>query len=246
MQNCSITKRLQIVPGGIEDYEALSRYHYRDSRLGPFAAIYALQGDSLLARRAGLRTIGVIVYTMPTPGCRLRNVATGEIFTGLDRSTRLALINKNIRTIRRVIIEPRFRSLGLAARLVGETMPLLNVPIVEALAVMGLVNPFFEKAGMKPYYAKTPERCVRLIEAISYIGIEEHQLIDAQRVQRKLDRLAEKQANFIELEIKRFLQSYGKRRTMPPGLERIKFILSKLTKRPVYYIWFNKNLELKT
>jgi hypothetical protein len=47
-----------------------------------------------------------------------------------------------------VIIEPRFRSLGQAVRLVKETMPLMNVPFIEALAVMGRVNPFFEKAGM--------------------------------------------------------------------------------------------------
>ncbi len=244
-KSCSICKRLQVVPGNIEDYEALSHYHYRDSRLGPFAAIFALRGDSVLAHRAGIKTVGVIVYTMPTPCCQLRNTATGDIFVGLDRSTRLALINRNIRRISRVIIEPRFRSLGLAARLVSETMPLLNVPIIEAMAVMGLVNPFFEKANMKAFTAKTPDRCVRLIEALSYIGIEEHQLIDAELVQRIFDRLPEKQADFIELEIRRFLQSYGKRRTMPPGPERTRYVLSKLTERPVYYIWFNKNLELR-
>jgi len=244
-KSCSVCRRLQVVRGNIEDYEALSHFHYRDSQMGPFAAIYALRGDFVLAHRAGLRTIGVIVYTMPTPACQLRNVATGDIFVGLDRNTQLALINRNIRRISRVIIEPRFRSLGLAARLVSETMPLLNVPIIEAIAVMGLVNPFFEKAKMEAFTAKTPTRCTRLIEALSYIGIEEHQLIDAECVQCKLDRLTGKQAEFIELEIRRFLQSYGKRRMMPPGPERTIYMLSKLTERPVYYIWFNKNLELR-
>jgi GNAT superfamily N-acetyltransferase len=144
-KSCSVCRRLQVVPGDIEDYRALAHYHYRDGQLAPFAAIYALRGDSILVHRARLKTIGVIVYTMPTAACELRNVATGGIFAGLDRRTRLALINKNIRRISRVIVEPRFRSLGLAARLVSETLPLLDVPIIEALAVMGLVNPFFEK-----------------------------------------------------------------------------------------------------
>jgi len=236
---------MQVVCGNVEDYKALAHYHYRDSRLGPFAAIFALRPDSLLASRAGIKTVGVIVYTMPTPALELRNTATGDIFGGLDRSTRLAFINKNIRRISRVIIEPRFRTLGLATRLVRETMPRMNVPIIEAMAVMGLVNPFFEKAKMKALTAKIPARCTRLIEALSYVGIEEQQLIDAECVQRRLDRLTNKQAGFIELEIKRFLQSYGKRRTMQPGIERIRYILSKLTERPVYYIWFNKNLELR-
>jgi hypothetical protein len=244
-KSCSICKRLRVVPGNIEDYEALAHYHYRDCRLGPFAAIFALRCDSVLARRAGAKTIGVIVYTMPTPTLELRNIATGKIFAGLDRSTQLLLINRNIRRISRVIIEPRFRSLGLAARLVSETMPLLNVPIIEAMAVMGRVNPFFEKANMQVFTAKAPARCARLIEALSYIGIEEHQLIDAELVQRRFGQLTKEQSNFIELEIRRFLQSYGKQRTMSPGIKRTRYVLGKLTDRPVYYIWFNENLELR-
>jgi len=249
MRNCSVCKKLEIVPGKADDYKALAHYHYRDSRLGPFKAIFALKP------RRGKETIGVIVYTMPSPRLELRNVATSNLFTGFDRSTQLALINKNICCIGRVIIEPRFRSLGLASRLVRETMPQLKVPIIEAMAVMGMVNPFFEKAGMKAHTAKISARCAQLIEAFSVVGIEKKELIDAKEVQRKLQRLAvvvpttvnpspcrrriNRQADFIERQIQLFLQGYGRRRTMPAGLQRTRYILSRLTERPVYYIWFN-------
>ncbi len=245
MRICSICKKLQIVPGSAEDYETLAHYHYRDSRLGPFAAVFALKPDSAAAWRVSVKTAGVIVYTMPTIASELRNVATGNLFAGLSRCDRLALINKNIRTIRRVVVEPRFRSLGLATRLVRETMPLLNVPIIEAMAVMGLINPFFEKADMKAFTAKTPERCARLIEALGMVGIEKSRLIDTEFVQHKLDWLPGEQSDFIEFEIRNFLQCYGRRRTMPTGPDRTRFILTRLTERPVYYIWFNKNLELR-
>jgi len=172
----------------------------------------------------------------------LRNIATGHIFAGLDRSTQLALINTNIRRISRVIIDPRFRGLGLACRLVRETMPLVNVPIVEALAVMGLVNPFFEKAGMKAYKAKPSAASVQFVEALSIIGIEQAGLIDPLLVQQKLDRLGDCKARFIEHQIRHFLKSHGRRRDMPPGLERTRYIVTKLTARPVYYIWFNPKL----
>ncbi len=187
-------------------------------------------------------TVGVIVYTMPAPGLELRNIATGNLFAGFDRSTQLALINKNFRCIARVIIEPRFRGLGLATRLVRETMPQVNVPIIEALAVMGQVNPFFEKAGMKAYTAPIPQRCVELIEAFSLVGIEQAELIDADLASRKLSELRWPKADFIEKRIRHFLMSYGRRRDMPAGLERTKFILTKLTYRPVYYIWFNSEM----
>jgi len=233
---CSVTRKLKVVPGCLDDYRALANYHYRDGSPGPFAAIFALKNIGQP------NPVGVIVYKMPTPGIELRNIATGNLFAGLDRSTQLALINKNIRCISRVIIEPRFRGLGLASRLVRETMPHINVPIIEALAVMGLVNPFFEKAGMKSFAGKLPARCTRLIEAFSVVAIEQHQLIDPQTVQRKLDRLPTRYAEFIELEIRGFLQSYGDRRNMSPGLERTRYVLSKLTERPIYYIWFNRSL----
>ena len=246
MRNCSVTKKLQIVRGCLDDYKELAHYHYRDSRLGPFTAIFAIRPNKALGTRLGTETVGVIVYTMPSPAIELRNIATDNLFAGLDRTTQLDLVNKNIRCIGRVIIEPRFRGLGLASRLVRETMPEMGVPLVEAMAVMGLVNPFFEKAGMKAYAAKMPARCAQLIEAFSMVAIEKDVLISPQKVQQKLDQLQRPEAEFIELQIKLFLQSYGKRRQMQPGLERTIYTLSKLTLRPVYYIWFNPKLQLLT
>jgi len=259
MEACTITQNLKIVPGTRADYESLSHYHYREGHPGAAVAIFSLKGKFRTATK--LETVGVIVYSMPTAGAQMRNVATGGVFAGLDNSTRLKLINRNIRTISRVIIEPRFRSLGLAVRLVKETMPLLNVPFIEALAVMGRANPFLEKAGLTRYDAPISASCVRLIEAFSAVGIDEQDLIDPALVQKKLECQrtadsvqilserctlnAERCSDFIESEMTRFLQSYGQRRLMQPGIVRTRFVLSKLTDRPVYYLWRNPNIELR-
>jgi GNAT superfamily N-acetyltransferase len=150
-RNCTITRDLRIAPAGADAYHKLAHFHYRDGRLGPFVAIYALDESHPLRNRLQ-KTVGVIVYTMPAPSLELRNKATGGFFTGLGgRANQLQIVNENIRCISRVIIEPRYRGLGLASRLVRETMPMLNMPVIEAMAVMGAVNPFFEKAGMKAY-----------------------------------------------------------------------------------------------
>jgi len=226
----------------LEDYKELAHYHYRDSRLGPFTTIFTIRPAKVLAGSFGVKTIGVIVYTMPSPGLELRHIATGNLFAGLDRSTQLALVNKNVRCIGRVILEPRFRGLGLASRLVRETMPQMNVAIIEAVAVMGLVNPFFERAGMTAYTAKMPARCVQLVGAFSMVGIERRELLEPRKVQQRIDGLERDKANFIGHEIRSFLESYGKRRNSMAGLERTRFVLSKLTERPVYYIWFNPKI----
>ena len=126
---------------------------------------------------------------LPAMAVEMRNVALGGILSASSQRDKLSFINNNIRNISRVVLEPRFRGLGLAAWLVRETLPLVNVPIVEAMAVMGHVNPFFERAGMKAYEAKEPLRCVQLIEAFSAVGITKEILIDPRAVQKKLDAL---------------------------------------------------------
>jgi hypothetical protein len=236
MTSCSVCENLQITPGCLDDYRRLARYHYLGAHTGPASAIFTLN-------RSGCKTpVGVIVYSNSPAVLELRNIATGNVFAGLDRSTQLELINANIRRISRVIIEPRFRGLGLASRLVRQTMPLVNVPIIEAVAVMGWVNPFFERAGMKAYKAKPSAASVQFIEALSVIGVEQAELIDPHKVQQKLERLGDCEAQFIEHQIRQFLKSHGRRRDMPPGLERTRYVLTKLTARPVYYIWFNPEL----
>jgi hypothetical protein len=242
MRRCSITKHLEIVPGSLEDYKRLSHFHYRDSRPGGFTAIFAIRPVKSIAGGLGTKTVGVVTYRMPSPEVELRRVALGGIFVGLDTSTQVGLVNKNVRCISRVIIEPRFRGLGLASRLVRETMPEMGVAVIEAMAVMGRVNPFLERAGMTAYAAKTPVRCVQLVEAFSLVGIEEEMFIDPPKVQEKLDSLGGREAEFIEFQIRDFLDSYGDGRNKPAGLERTRYVLSRLTSRPVYYIWFNPKL----
>ena len=234
---CSVTKSLEIIPAGIDEYRQLKRFHYRGGDIIAFSAVYALK-ETHPVRGRFADICGVIVYSMPTANLQLRNIATGGMFEGFtDRSLKLAMVNKNIRTISRVIIEPRYRGLGLAQRLVKETMPKLNVPIIEPVAVMGNVNPFFEKAGMKAYHGKTLPRCVKLIGAFGMVGIDEAELIEPQKIQHKINSLNPAEADFIEYQINAFLQAYGKRRLMPPGIERTRYVISKLTSRPVYYIW---------
>ncbi len=239
MKACTPLRELAIVPGRLEDYKRLAHYHYCDRRPGPIAAIFAVRPGAKSKLKFYTPTIAVVVYSMPVPEVGLRDAATGGFFAGFDRSTKCTLLNKHVRCISRVIVEPRFRGLGLASRLIRETMPRLDVAIIEAMAIMGLVNPFLERAGMIAYRSQIPVRSVRLIEAFGSVGIEQTQLSEPSEVQTSIDQLGASEGHFIELEIRRFLQSYNRRRDMPPGLKRTRYVLSKLSTRPTYYIWFN-------
>ena len=244
--NCTIKRYLKIVPGTIADYKPLARFHYRESRTGPVAAVYKII-DTHPTREQIEPVVGIIIYSMPACSVQLRNIATKGLFTKLgSANANMQLVNQNIRTIARVVIEPRYRALGLSYELVKKTMPLLNMPYIEALAVMGKVNPFFERAGMMKFEAPEPLRSVKLQAALSTIGIEQTDLVDIEKTHNKLQSLNRKAKCFIEKQITDFLAAYGKTaRFMRDGLTRTEFFISRLSERPVYYLWRNTGCDLK-
>ena len=242
---CSLVESLEIVEGSVADYKKLSCYHYRSEKLGPFCKIFALTPARRISICERFDCAGVIVYSMPVPGCELRGVACGGAFSGLDRRSRMAILNKNVRCICRVIIEPRFRGLGLATKLVKDTMAMMDIAVVEAMAVMGLVNPFFKKAGMAEYTAPDSERIVSLKTAFDMVGICENELVDARIVQSKIDNLNASQGRFIAEQIQKFLLAYGKSAQVKNGIERTRFVLSRLGQRPAYYVWFNPKVKVR-
>jgi len=244
--DCTIKRYLKIVPGSIADYKGLSRFHYRDSRTGPVSAVYKII-DTHPMREQIEPIVGIIIYSMPACSVQLRNIATKGLFTKLgSANANMQIVNNNIRTIARVVIEPRYRALGLAYELVQKTMPLLEMPYIESLAVMGKVNPFFEKAGMMKFQGTEPSRCVKLRQALSAIGIEESDLVDIERTHSILQSLNAKAKGFIEKQIQDFLAAYGRRaKLMPDCLKRTEFFISRLSDRPVYYLWRNADVKLK-
>lgn len=190
----------------------------------------------LALRRPGESAVGVCVATMPVPNLQLRTLATAGRLRRADRQEELWLLNANVRCIARVIVDPRYRGLGLGTRLVREAIARLDVPIVEALAVMGHVHPIFERAGMRAFHGPTPPRYERMIEALARAGIEGTTLLDAEATQAMINMLNICNRAQLDAAMREFLRPYGKRRTMPDGIDRTRFILERLTDRPVYYI----------
>jgi len=145
-RKCSIQENTSIEKGTIEDYEKLSRFHYRSGEDEEAESLRIKDCYKLLFND---ELIGVIVYSHSYLNLKPRNMVFGEryLYTPGD-FYRARLINEEIARISRVIIHPKFRGIGLGAFLVKETMPKVNAKVIEALAVMARFNPFFEKAGL--------------------------------------------------------------------------------------------------
>jgi len=68
-------------------------------------------------------------------------------------------------------VHPKYRTIGLGARLVRDTLMLTGRRHVELVAVMAQYNPFAEKAGMRKVLVKEPSpRIVEAVETLRGLG----------------------------------------------------------------------------
>lgn len=225
-----------------DDICLVSKYHYRPLPKQPYVRAWKIS-DSKYGK--GTNPIGIITYSMPVLNCAARRAATGDFFKGGDKRTQLRRLNEHVRRIGRVVIDPRYRGLGLAEWLVRQTMPAVGVPMVEAIAVMGRLCSFFERAGMRRIDLPVRPEGQALIQALKTAGIEESLWIDAATVQERIDWLPESERHLVEKRMHRFLGAYGRRRSMPAGEERTRFALSRLNAKPAYYFWLHPESKIK-
>jgi ABC-type lipoprotein export system ATPase subunit/predicted N-acetyltransferase YhbS len=155
-RECSLTGQMRIEPGTLQDYKALSQFHYRTAQCPAPRKIFVL--------KRGKEMCGAIVYSYPPP----MSFGRSKAWKGT-----LQQLQKEVSTISRVVVHPKYRSIGLGAKLVRETLPKAGTPCVEAVAVMARYNPFFEKAGMRRIAESAPSAAVvKALEGLGGLGFD--------------------------------------------------------------------------
>jgi hypothetical protein len=103
-------------------------------------------------------------------------------------------INKQLSTINRVVIHPKYRTIGLGAKLIRETLPQAGTPYVELIAVMAKYSPFAEKAGMqKVAEQQSTEGFSKVSKALLELGFDLQLLGSERYVMGKLEGLSAQQ-----------------------------------------------------
>jgi len=245
-KTCSLAKEMYVADGSRQDYEKLAGFHYRDA--GGLAAT-----QKIFVLKRGEETAGVIVYKYPPVTTFGRRKAFG-------RSLTVEEINRNLSLISRVIVHPKYRTIGLGVKLVKETLPLASKPYVETVAVMAKYNPFFERAGMQKIAESTPSNHVLdAIEKLRPLGFNSILLSSEKTNTRRLKKMSKMGVREVKAVLKtlcRRERGYGRRllktKNIFPkpeetlkaieeaGLEKLAKtlrILSFLAQTKVYLIW---------
>jgi ABC-type lipoprotein export system ATPase subunit/GNAT superfamily N-acetyltransferase len=240
-KECSLVKEMYVTEGTTEDWRKLACFHYRSHRISAPRSIFCLRREDELC--------GVIVYAYPPIACFGRKLVFPKMSIGQ--------MNKQLCTISRVVVHPKYRTIGLGSKLIRETLARAGTPCVELIAVMAKYNPFAEKAGMKKIIEQPPTKQALAIAAVlEKLGFNTQLLGSTKYVLNKLQSLKAEDLDrvreaFIKNRQPRFVKyffaemPYGKTRLYPgkiieASLEKLAHLMKVcglLLQSKVYLFW---------
>lgn len=233
------------------DYLALKPNHYRPGNPATMTRVFTMDDQSLsptdrfLGRRAACRPIAVLVESLPVLSCCLRDTALDGRYGHLRPKPRSALLMQELRCISRVIIDPRWRGLGLAVRLVRYALETATTRYTESMAVMGRISPFFGRAGMIPY-ERPPLPCdERALAALCYAGFEPTDLAMPTELGAAIDALPADAHALLLRELTRWYRTAGGRGVIrrPQLADILNAAQQRLLAKPIYYLHENTHAD---
>ena len=235
---------LEIVHAQYSDYKILAQYHYQKGQPTLPEQIYKIRGTEK-TKGAFPDPIGIVVISMPIINLQGRTKATNGFFRKAPTEIgKLRLVNKNIRYLSRLIIDPRFQKNGLGTWLLRDILERQTVPIIETLTPIDFTNKIFQKAGFKLYHTPAPEWYRRFTDALTSFGVDLKTINCPPAVHFRIKLLPAKQKKLIEKEILRFISHFRHREGMENTPKRTAFFCSKLPYPQAYQIWYNPRVPL--
>ncbi len=237
-----------LVQGTIQDYKALKQHHYRADRPATTTRVLALRhtrrtaSDRFMSRDPETHTVAVLVESLPSLSCKMRNWALHDRYgSWLPSKQRAMMLNQEVRVISRVIVHPCWRGLGLAVRLVRAALDSPTTLYTEALAAMGRVNPFFERAGMTAYPRPQHAFDARLIEVMQVVGLDTSDLAVLDHTLARIQSLPVARRAWLFKELYRWYRQNGGRAAVHSKDPRVHLTaaLQRLMLEPVYYLHDN-------
>jgi ABC-type lipoprotein export system ATPase subunit/GNAT superfamily N-acetyltransferase len=247
-KECSLTREMRVIEGTTEDWRKLAGFHYRSHKIAGPRKIFCLKrGDELC---------GVIVYCYPPPTCFGRRFVMPKMA--------MKELNEKLSIISRVVVHPKYRTIGLGVKLVRETLAKAGTPYVEMPAVMAKYNPFGEKGGMRKIAEQPPPKeALKIAEILKQLGFNIQLMGSEKYVLNKLKALNHKdiaiiKQGFIKHCHLRFMKyffchmPFGKKETYAEevkkaSLERIAHLIKVcefLMQTKVYLFWSMQQCQL--
>ena len=182
--NCSLLEEMIVEEGSFENWKKVSGFHYRSHRVAFLQKIFVLK------RRDRVCGAVVYVYPMSAAPCRSRVL---KLETIKD-------LNQKLTRIARVVVHPKYRTIGASVKLLRESLPLCGKSNVEMIAVMARYNPFAEHAGMTRVCESKPDNSIlEAVAKLEKLGFTSYLLSVPEYNRRKLESLSSQVKEILQV-----------------------------------------------
>lgn len=152
---------------GRRELRSLLRFHYRAGMPATVAMVVGAFERGVLRAGGGVdEPAAVVCVSYPVLNGPWRNVAWPGEDWGDAR-----VVNARVRCLSRVVVEPRYRGVGLASELVRWYLRRPLTRCTESLAAMGGACPFLVAAGMRRVELSRSGRDERLLRDLRGLGL---------------------------------------------------------------------------
>lgn len=247
-----IMKDIYVEPGTIEDWYLLRNLHYKAHVLpvGPQFYKLTLYGE----------TIGVLVMSSPKLLLRDRHKLFPKLGAGgnsrLTNQMRAKWINKNMRIISRLVLDTRFRGIGLGYRFQNLVSRMQSVRFVEIQSSMSKYNMFATRAGFrftKPLRSNFYEQGMEFFKKefksnpANYVDLlNEYRSWSPEQQKMKLERIKAFYQRYSAMEQTGDKRTPDAKRVYRFEVERlIKYIQQLVLACPLYGIYDNPDYQTK-
>jgi len=168
---CSLLDEMTVEEGSYEDWKSIAGFHYRSHRIAFMQKIFVL--------KRGDRVCGAVVYVSPMSAAPCRNRVL--------KIENMKELNKKLTRVARVVVHPKYRTIGAGVKLLRDSLPKCGKPCVEMIAVMARYNPFAEHAGMKKICESKPNKSIlKAVAELEKLGFTPYMLAVPEYNQRTL------------------------------------------------------------
>ena len=235
---------ISVEKGDKEDYKKLSKFHYRQSRLGAVKNYYKLLHKGTV--------IGVMAITYPHLALKGRNIYTNKKYAKMTKEI-CTEINKQFECISRIILHPQYRGIGLAHYFLREYFKLSDSHYIETIAVMSKYSPFFAKAGMTHVETEQDKKRGLLVKQLEAYNFNTDLISSSTYNETVYNKLTETQQAEVKIIIKNILNKYkgavsklfSKKKSIDEIVNESLFTIMKEIKRADTWYWILENKKDK-
>lgn len=240
---CTIAEQVTIERGTPADYHRLAHLHYAAESPATYQSVWVARHP------LDPNPAAVCVYSYPDLHSAARNLATTDEYIIHGSRKNAQRLNREVVRMSRIVVAPAYRGIGLAHRLLAESIAELDRRWIETTTAIGPYTTLFERLGFRCVPQTSGPTEAALFEWAETTQLDPLATLDHSRLTRHIERLSVRQQRHAWRVLWHYYHQYVVHRrtkkrhpkrvpdkTDPRWKEAFDVCCRRINERPAYFI----------